>query len=319
MRKPTASSRWSGIFDALGFGRKNRKGANPSKRQTLSFEPLEERTLLSVSPGGSVKWPMSPGFIGPPPPAYANADQTRSLWPLPTNGADGPQAPWAASPISGNNRTSLNSQSSQNSLNSESLQTSDGPPYLAISGSGSINEGVPYTLHLSATGDGAGNITSWTVDWGDTSSNTYNAADIPANGNVMHMYAFQTDGPQNYTITATATDGTNTYSAVALDATFGANGTSTITGIGDGSWTIGTAIQPDGQIVVAASDYSLVRFNPDGTQDMSFGTTAWLARTLREEPPPAWRSIRTPARSSWRAPTARLLWSVTVPTAHAKA
>ena len=54
MRKSALSSRWSGIFDVLGFGRKNRKGVKPSKRRTYAYEPLEERMLLSVAPCAAI-------------------------------------------------------------------------------------------------------------------------------------------------------------------------------------------------------------------------------------------------------------------------
>lgn len=56
MRKLAASSRLGKIIDALGFDRRRgRKGIRPCKRRPLSFEPLEDRTLLSlcVWDGGS--------------------------------------------------------------------------------------------------------------------------------------------------------------------------------------------------------------------------------------------------------------------------
>ncbi|HEX4415393.1 MAG TPA: PKD domain-containing protein [Lacipirellulaceae bacterium] len=80
-------------------------------------------------------------------------------------------------------------------------------PTLAISGASSVNEGAAYTLNLSASGDpGADTISQWTINWGD-------GAPQVVTGNpssVTHVY---TDGPNNYTIGATATDEDGTYLA----------------------------------------------------------------------------------------------------------
>jgi autotransporter-associated beta strand protein/parallel beta-helix repeat protein len=49
MQKRTLSSRWQGLFEALGFGRRQQRKSVPSlKRHALHFEPLEDRHLLSV-------------------------------------------------------------------------------------------------------------------------------------------------------------------------------------------------------------------------------------------------------------------------------
>src|SRR5262249_31690040 len=47
------------------------------------------------------------------------------------------------------------------------LTVLDTPPTLTISGTGSANEGSPYTLNLAASDPGADPISSWTVTWGD--------------------------------------------------------------------------------------------------------------------------------------------------------
>jgi len=75
MRKRTPSSRWAGIFDALSFGnRKKAKGIRSSKRRSHSFEPLEERQLLSivpplVAPSGVLATDVSAAHV-----RYANGD-----------------------------------------------------------------------------------------------------------------------------------------------------------------------------------------------------------------------------------------------------
>ena len=58
MRWSTASSRWNGIFNTLGFGH-HRRGIKPPKRRIFSLEPLEERVMLSVCTwqnGGDGYW-----------------------------------------------------------------------------------------------------------------------------------------------------------------------------------------------------------------------------------------------------------------------
>src|SRR4029079_7808060 len=66
-------------------------------------------------------------------------------------------------------------------------------------------EGATYTLNLSSSDPGADTITSWTINWGDGSQ--------VVSGNpssVTHMFA---DGPNSYTISATATDEDGTFAA----------------------------------------------------------------------------------------------------------
>jgi Metallo-peptidase family M12B Reprolysin-like/PKD domain len=75
----------------------------------------------------------------------------------------------------------------------------------SISGSSTTNEQSSYTLSLSATDPGQ-TISSWFITWGDGS--TQNVTGDPSS--VAHTYSA---GPNNYTISATATDGTGTYDA----------------------------------------------------------------------------------------------------------
>lgn len=78
-------------------------------------------------------------------------------------------------------------------------------PTIAISGAASINEQASYTLNLSASDPGQ-TISSWSINWGD--GNTQTVSGDPTS--VTHAYA---TGPNTYTIQASATDGTGTYSA----------------------------------------------------------------------------------------------------------
>ncbi len=81
-------------------------------------------------------------------------------------------------------------------------------PTLTISGAAEVDEGSVYTLNLSSSDPGADTITSWTINWGDGSETiTGNAT------SVTHVYA---DGPDNYVITATATDEDGTFHSNSL-------------------------------------------------------------------------------------------------------
>jgi hypothetical protein len=78
-------------------------------------------------------------------------------------------------------------------------------PTLAISGPASVDEGSWYLLDLSSSDPGADTIDHWTINWGD------GTGDSIISGNpttVAHTFA---DGPNTYTITATATDEDGTY------------------------------------------------------------------------------------------------------------
>lgn len=80
-------------------------------------------------------------------------------------------------------------------------------PTLTLSGDATVAEGATYTLGLSATGDpGTDTISQWTVTWGDGA-----VEDVSGNpSSATHTYA---DGPNAYTILATATDEDGTYAA----------------------------------------------------------------------------------------------------------
>jgi PKD domain/RTX calcium-binding nonapeptide repeat (4 copies) len=85
-------------------------------------------------------------------------------------------------------------------------------PTLAISGAANTNEGAVYTLNLSSSDPGPDTISSWSINWGDT---TQVVTGHPSS--VTHTYA---DGDANRTISATATDEDGTYAAAATVAVF---------------------------------------------------------------------------------------------------
>jgi uncharacterized delta-60 repeat protein len=84
------------------------------------------------------------------------------------------------------------------------ITVNDAVPTFALSGAASVNEGSTYTLGLSAQDPDT--ITNWTITWGDGSVQT-----VQGNpSSVNHVFA---QGPNQYTISATATDEDGTFAA----------------------------------------------------------------------------------------------------------
>lgn len=91
------------------------------------------------------------------------------------------------------------------------------PPDLSISGDDSVQAGDTYTLNLSAVfpeeDGGTDSIESWTIDWGDGTSEAPDLQTVSGNpSTVTHTFNYS---PDPIEITATATDGTNTFTADA--------------------------------------------------------------------------------------------------------
>jgi len=78
-------------------------------------------------------------------------------------------------------------------------------PSLVISGDVTVSEGATYVLSLAASDPGDDTISQWMIDWGDGHVET-----IAGNqSQVTYVFA---DGPNTYTISATATDEDGTFS-----------------------------------------------------------------------------------------------------------
>ena len=161
-------------------------------------------------------------------------------------------------------------------------------PIFDVSGNPSTYEGSAYRLYLSATDPGDDTISSWEIDWGDGPVETLS-------GNppwVDHYYA---DGPQNYLVTATATDEDGTYSAASaldgwrLDPSFHGDGKvvdplcTTVTNV---------AIQPDGKIVsLLLPRIQVVRHLPDGSLDPTFGVFGEATATFGDLDDFSWNAL----------------------------
>jgi len=68
---------------------------------------------------------------------------------------------------------------------SKAITVNNVAPTIALAGAAAVNEGATYTLTLGAVTDpGADVVTSYVVNWGDSTQSTYATA-----GNVTHVYA----------------------------------------------------------------------------------------------------------------------------------
>jgi len=143
---------------------------------------------------------------------------------------------------------------------------------LSISGPASIVEGSSYAAVLAHHAS-IGPMTSWTIDWGDGTSET-----LPGDpASASHTYA---DGTLGYAIRATARNAAgDVYTSsltVSPDPTFGVGGyVATPVQALSSSSKLDIAIQPDGKILAigqdGASGWVLARYLPDGTADAGFG------------------------------------------------
>jgi uncharacterized delta-60 repeat protein len=133
-------------------------------------------------------------------------------------------------------------------------------PTLSISGNGTVVAGTPYTLNLSAqfpADSGGYSIESWTINWGDGSSSQTVNGDPSS---VTHTFSYSSIP---YDVTATASDGTNTYNVQGGAVTsFGASGARTTT-VGQTSSASAITVLPNGDILVAGSGIA-----NDGNQEM---------------------------------------------------
>jgi uncharacterized delta-60 repeat protein len=102
---------------------------------------------------------------------------------------------------------------------------------------------------------------------------------IQADGKIVAAgvsgYSFCDASPLYFALVRYNTDG-------SPDSSFGTNGI--VTGFSEDTYATALAIQADGKLIAAMYSYSkapaLVRFNTDGTQDLSFGTDGFMITTV---------------------------------------
>ena len=89
------------------------------------------------------------------------------------------------------------------------MSITNAAPTISISGSGSASEGSPYTLTLGAVSDpGSDTVSQYIIHWGDGTSSTLDAADLPPDRTVLHTYA---DGSSSYAISVDLVDEDGSY------------------------------------------------------------------------------------------------------------
>jgi uncharacterized delta-60 repeat protein len=126
-----------------------------------------------------------------------------------------------------------------------SLTNTFAPPEITISGAGSVVEGSPYTLGLSAqfppADGGNDSIQSWTVNWGDgTAQNPDIQTVYGSPASIAHSYPLMGD----YSITASATDDAGTYAAssgISLSVT--TNGGTSLQISGPATGNVGSVVE----------------------------------------------------------------------------
>ena len=93
--------------------------------------------------------------------------------------------------------------------NSLDVSVTSVPPTLVISGASSVPDDTPYVLNLAASDPNQVTISSWTINWGDGTTQTVSGNP----SSVTHSY---TGGPNNYNISGSASDDNGTYDSNTL-------------------------------------------------------------------------------------------------------
>ncbi|MEM1212927.1 MAG: LamG-like jellyroll fold domain-containing protein, partial [Planctomycetota bacterium] len=144
-------------------------------------------------------------------------------------------------------------------------QTTVAPDVSITASSPSVVVGQPYSVYLSS---GMTTPERWVIDWGDgvTANHDGDATEV------SHKY---TTVQTTYEIVATAyVDGVGYEAALVsgfIDQQFNASGTSVIDQ-GGNTWIRDGVVQADGKLVVVGGpDFTLARYNTDGSLDTTFG------------------------------------------------
>jgi len=165
-------------------------------------------------------------------------------------------------------------------------------PTLSLVAANPIRRNARFTMYLKSYDPGDDHISGWDIDWGDGSDpdgDGHVGQHFGAVTVVSHYYT----SVSNFSISAAATDEDGTYytSGLTLDPNFATGGVSSskLIPTGDHSPTANAvAVQPDGKIVAAGtintsndpdspnSDFLVVRYNPNGTLDQTFGTAGFV-------------------------------------------
>ena len=136
--------------------------------------------------------------------------------------------------------------------------------------SGSSDDFAVGRFHPDGSLDTTFGTGGWTVTPAGGNDNVFDL--VVQSDNKIILVGSSFNGNQDFAVVRYDADG-------GLDASFGAGGKATIDFGGMEDWATSAALQADGKIVVtgvagigSSQDTALVRYNPDGTLDSTFGT-----------------------------------------------
>ncbi len=177
-------------------------------------------TVLNVAPIATITTITQPRIVGQAITVTGSAadpagthDTLSYAWKVFKDGGatasfEGSGIDWSFTPgASGSYRIELNvsDEDGGSTAVEQTIEVVDIRETLAISGAATVDEMATYTLGLSSS-DPTVAISSWTISWGDGAPETV----IGTPATVTHVY---TDGPRDYTISATATSQHGTHAA----------------------------------------------------------------------------------------------------------
>ncbi|WP_300435322.1 PKD domain-containing protein, partial [Zoogloea sp.] len=129
-------------------------------------------------------------------------------------------------------------------LGTQAVAVANVAPSLVLDGAASTLEGATYQLTLTGSDvAGSADPLAYSIAWGDGSTQTVLAADLPASGIVSHVFTDDEDGPANATarqVTVTVTDSDGGSTEVSKTVTVN-NVAPTIEATGAASATVGVA------------------------------------------------------------------------------
>jgi uncharacterized delta-60 repeat protein len=224
-------------------GRRRRRGRSQRHLTKAVVEALENRVYLSLSPiiagassvveGSSYSLNLS---------ANATGGSVVDHWTI--NWGDGTESSPDIQTVTGNPPSvthsftdglgtdtisaSATDQSSTYDANTQSVQVNPIPPAISISNHNlGTPEASPATFWLSSTvpANDPDTIASWTIDWGDSTSNSPDFQTITGNPSTV-SHTFMEAG--NFDVTATATDAYGTVVSTSLN--YGSVVTTSLTG-----------------------------------------------------------------------------------------
>ena len=120
-------------------------------------------------------------------------------------------------------------------------------------------------------------MSKYIVHWGDGTTDSVNATDLPSDRTLQHTYA---DDSSMQTIAVDLVDEDCMLPGGELDVSFGQGGTTNVNFGGYYSQGYSVAAAPDGSsVVLAYAGYSLrfLRFDADGSPDRTFGSDGSVA------------------------------------------